>query len=255
LLRETTRRGNMAIQVSARGHDGAATRAGEWPVIATLPRAPIGSWGSAVVIAAHPADEVLGVGGTMSLLAAAGTRLRLVVVTDIYFPVYGQGDSPPRAGRPAAQTSGALTAQALRVLGAQHTEVVRLGLPGPALVWREDELTAVLAGLTEGFDACLAPWLRDVRGGHEAVARAARRACPGSLGYPVWMWHWARPGDQRVPWHRAERVPLPPSAAAAKRAAVRALAERLPGGQRSGPPALTAAVAESFLRSDELLFR
>ena len=35
-----------------------------------------------VVIAAHPDDEVLGVGGTMAVLAAGGAQLRLIAVTD-----------------------------------------------------------------------------------------------------------------------------------------------------------------------------
>jgi GlcNAc-PI de-N-acetylase len=47
-----------------------------------LPVADLGAWSSAVIVAAHPDDEILGAGGTMALLAAAGTRLRLVAVTD-----------------------------------------------------------------------------------------------------------------------------------------------------------------------------
>ncbi|MFJ4922902.1 hypothetical protein [Streptomyces sp. NPDC088725] len=38
--------------------------------------------------------------------------------------------------------------------------------------------------------------------------------------YPVWMWHWARPADPRVPWGVAARIPLPDAAAARKRRAV-----------------------------------
>ncbi|NJA60592.1 PIG-L family deacetylase, partial [Streptomyces sp. NEAU-H3] len=37
---------------------------------------------------------------------------------------------------------------------------------------------------------------------------------------PVWMWHWARPDDPRVPWHRAARLDLPADVRARKRDAV-----------------------------------
>src|SRR5205085_190993 len=167
-------------------------------------------WASAVVIAAHPDDEVLGAGGTMALLAAAGARLRLVAVTDGEFSHRGR-DQAGLARRRVAET-----AAALRVLGAQDTEVIRLRLPDSGLAGREEEITARLAELAAGFDACLAPWLGDGHADHEAVGRAARRACARALGYPIWMWHWARPGDRRVPWHRAARVRLPPAIAAAQ---------------------------------------
>jgi len=61
---------------------------------------------------------------------------------------------------------------------------------------------ALVPDLTAGFTACLAPWTSDLHGDHEAVGRAARRAAGRVLFYPVWMWHWARPGDSRVPWRR-----------------------------------------------------
>ncbi|MGI5255775.1 hypothetical protein [Streptomyces angustmyceticus] len=38
--------------------------------------------------------------------------------------------------------------------------------------------------------------------------------------YPVWMWHWARPGDPRVPWGAAALLRLPADAAALKTAAI-----------------------------------
>ncbi|HMH89638.1 MAG TPA: PIG-L family deacetylase, partial [Streptosporangiaceae bacterium] len=121
----------------------------DWPELGRLPAADITSPASAVVLAAHPDDEVLGVGGTMSRLAAAGARLRLIAVTD------GEASHPGIAQPDAlARRRIAETAAALRVLGAQATEVIRLRFPDTGLDAREDELTALLPDLIAGFDIC-----------------------------------------------------------------------------------------------------
>jgi hypothetical protein len=46
-----------------------------WAGLKHLPAADPLGWPSAVIVAAHPDDEILGVGGTMAMLAAAGARL------------------------------------------------------------------------------------------------------------------------------------------------------------------------------------
>jgi LmbE family N-acetylglucosaminyl deacetylase len=233
-------------QIDAPGTDEDRWRS--WPVLGRLPRARFQCWTSAVVIAAHPDDEVLGVGGTMALLAAAGARLRLVAVTD------GEG-SHPEAADPAglAARRVAETTAALRALGAERTEVIRLRRPDTGLAGCEAALTVELRDLTAGFDICLAPWPEDVHADHEAAGRAARRACPVTLGYPVWMWHWAHPGDRRVPWHRALRVPLPGHVAAAKQAAIHCFASQLEDRAPSGQPVLTDGVLAHFDRAQEVL--
>ena len=87
------------------------------------------------------------------------------------------------------------TGAALRALGAQGAEVIRLGLPDSGLAGREERLVNVLAPLVEGFDLCLAPWDHDLHPDHEAAGRVARKAAAGAFySFPVWMWHWASPG-------------------------------------------------------------
>jgi LmbE family N-acetylglucosaminyl deacetylase len=221
-----------------------------WPALGRLPAAPITDWASAVVLAAHPDDEVLGVGGIMSVLASAGARLRLVAVTD------GEASHPGHAEPGAlAQRRVAETAEALRVLGAQPTEVIRLRLPDTGVAEREDEVTGLLRDLVGGFDVCLAPWQQDMHADHEVVGRSARRASPRTMFYPIWMWHWAFPGDPRVPWDRGVRVPLPPEVAARKRAAIGCFASQL---ERRGPglePVLPPGAVAHFTRGQEVLFR
>jgi LmbE family N-acetylglucosaminyl deacetylase len=228
------------------GTDEAEWRA--WAGLRRLPPADLSGWARVLVLAAHPDDEVLGAGGTMALLAAAGAQLRLVSVTDGEASHPGHPDPAALAARRADETAGAL-----KVLGAEATEVIRLGFPDTRVAAREDALAAVLRDLAADCDAVLAPWDRDVHADHEAVGRAARRASPLTYWYPVWTWHWARPGDTRVPWEQGVSVSLRPSIAARKRAAIRCFASQLePRGSGAGP-VLTPGTVAHFTRDHEVL--
>jgi LmbE family N-acetylglucosaminyl deacetylase len=225
-----------------------------WPGLSALPELDLLGWESAVVVAAHPDDEVLGAGGILALLAAAGARLRLVAVTD------GEASHPGADRVVLARRRAGERAAALSALGLPGAEVIRLGMPDSGVAAREAGLAAALAGLVPGFAACLAPWEDDRHPDHEAAGRAARRACAGMppgavLSYPVWTWHWAGPADPRVPWDRAVRVPLPPAARARKRAALACFAsqaEDRPGGRG---PVLEPGFLAHFGRGAEILFR
>jgi LmbE family N-acetylglucosaminyl deacetylase len=204
-----------------------------------------------VIVAAHPDDEVLGAGGLISVLAAAGARLRLVAVTDGEGSHRDHGDPAALARQRTAETAAALTA-----LGAAATEVIRLGLPDTGLASCEDKLTEALAPLVADFELCLAPWEHDMHPDHEAAGRATRRAGVRVLYYyPVWMWHWARPADLRVPWHRALRIPLPPGAVAAKRAAIGCFTSQIRDRGHGLGPVLSPGMIAHFTRTAEVLLR
>lgn len=223
-----------------------------WPWLNTRPGAGLALLAGAksvVIVAAHPDDEVLGAGGLIAMLAAARARLRVVAVTDGERSHRGHASPASLARRRTAET-----ATALRALGARTVEVNRLQLPDAGLAPREDELTAALRPLVSGFDLCLAPWDHDLHPDHEAAGRATRRARQGSMyTYPVWMWHWAFPGDPRVPWDRAVRVPLPPRAAGRKRAAITCFASQTEDRGHGLGPVLTPGVIAHFTRSMEVL--
>jgi LmbE family N-acetylglucosaminyl deacetylase len=222
---------------------------GGWPRLGRLPAVDPLAWRSVAVIAAHPDDEVLGAGGLMAMLAAAGVRLRLIAVTD------GEASHPGADPAVVARTRIAESAAALDRLGAGDAEVIRLGFPDAGVADREEELAAILAERCAGFGACLAPWEADGHADHEAAGRAARRAVPDMLAYPVWMWHWATPGDPRVPWQRACRVALPADAAARKRSAIAAFASQLTDREGGLAPILPAGVVAHFTRRQEVLLR
>jgi LmbE family N-acetylglucosaminyl deacetylase len=224
-----------------------------WVELQLLPVADPRAWPNVVIVAAHPDDEVLGVGGTMALLAAAGARLRLVAVTD------GEASHPGADPAGIARTRTAESAAALDRLGIRDIDVVRLRFPDTGLAAREGELTARLREQCDGFGMCLAPWEGDAHADHEAAGRAARRAARLAglklLTYPIWMWHWAKPGDLRVPWQRACRIPLSPDVAARKRSAIGAFTSQLTDREGVGGPVLPPGIVAHFSRSREVLLR
>ena len=224
-----------------------------WPELRHLPAVDPRAWACVVVVAAHPDDEILGVGGTIAVLAAAGVRLRLVAVTD------GEASHPGADPAVIARTRAAESAAALDVLGAHDIEVVRLRFPDTGLAAREELLSAVLGEQCAGFGVCLAPWEADAHADHEAAGRAAcragRRAGVKVLTYPIWMWHWAKPGDRRVPWHRACQVRLPAAVAARKRDAIDVFASQLTDRGPDTGPVLPAGIVAHFTRQEEVLLR
>jgi LmbE family N-acetylglucosaminyl deacetylase len=222
-----------------------------WLELRHLPVVDPATWPSVAVVAAHPDDEVLGAGGTMAILAAAGARLRLIAVTD------GEASHPAADPAVIARLRAAESAAALDALGVRNVEVIRLRFRDTGLAGREQELSAVLYEQCAGFEVCLAPWDGDAHADHEAAGRAARRAAQRAgqrvLTYPVWMWHWAKPGDLRVPWHRASRVALPADVAARKRSAIQAFTSQLTDRDRSTGPVLPAGIVAHFTRAQEVL--
>lgn len=206
-----------------------------------------------VVVAPHPDDEVLGVGGLLALLAAAGTQVDVVAVTDGEASHPG-GSVPPHALATLriAETHAALDALGLRVTP------THLHLPDGGSHALE---RPVLEALRLDPDTwLLGPWSGDGHPDHEAVGRACESAARHDgarlLAYPVWAWHWATPADQRVPWARAARVDLAAPVQAAK---TRAVAQFVTQTQPLGPtpadsPVLPPPVLMRFARPYEIVF-
>lgn len=177
-----------------------------------------------VIVAPHPDDEVLGVGGWAASMAASGTAVTVVAVTD------GGASHVPTAARSRVDLERLRVAEsdaALMDLGVHRC--VRLGLPDGDVGAHETELAQrlheVLASLgsAEGL-WCAATLRTDGHPDHEAVGRASAAAAASAgcvfVEYPVWMWHWAEPGDAAVPWSAARTVLLNDDARARKSRAV-----------------------------------
>ena len=87
-----------------------------------------------------------------------------------------------------------------------------------------------------------------------AAAVAAARAGAKLLEYPVWMWHWARPDDTAVPWHRMTRIAPDPAAVARKRLAARQFRSQLTRYDPDSDPVLPPVALQRLLAVGEVAF-
>lgn len=206
-----------------------------------------------VVVAAHPDDETLAVGGLMGAVHAAGGDVELVVATD------GEAAFPglDAAGRAElARTRRRELDTALAAQGLGDIPVYRLGMPDSAL--DAVALAEALAPLLRDADAYFAPWTGDPHPDHAAAGRAAAAAAPVTahgFGYPIWMWAWLTPDDPSIPWPHAFAHPLDDAARAAKRHAVTCFASQLAAGPGGEPPIVGPAVLPYFDTGEEIVFR
>ncbi|MFD5869054.1 PIG-L deacetylase family protein [Corynebacterium sp. NPDC060344] len=280
--------------------DAGVTTAGQWrEALAEHPAPAIAlDAGRLVVVAPHPDDEVLGLGATMAARSARSAEALAEVTpgadgsgaltSDVVVCVSDGAASHPgevaegemRGRRQAECEDGA------RELG---IDLRMLGLPDGGL-----DATAVDAALHPALDelepaTVAVTWSGDGHPDHHVCAESVRRWWEGRRGggdgsgaavslleFPVWMWHWAKPGDPDVPWARLRRVGLShlvgvmggdsgakkshadivADAFAHKRRALAAHASQL-APQSDAPDAtviLPEAVVERFFLGDEWVF-
>jgi len=188
-----------------------------WDVPASWPRLLLDLRGRAVVVSPHPDDETLGVGGLLWMLRRQGRAVVVVAVTD------GESSHPATTTRTTADLARRRRDEqvaALAHLGIGMTDLVRLGLPDTAVFEHEADLADALVSLARADDWLIAPWEADGHRDHDAAGRAAGLAADVGgvrlLRYPLWAWHWARPGHPALRSWQPLRVDLPDAALRAK---------------------------------------
>ena len=222
-----------------------------WGGLADLPSvdaadlAPPG--GRAIIVAPHPDDEVLACGGLLQLLHAQGTRTVLVAVTDGAASHPGSTLLPPEtlARLRPQETLAALRALGLGMdggAGPAAPQVLRARIADGRVGADIEQLQTLLQQLLRPGDTVFVTWRQDGHPDHEACGMAAAmaaRACRATLvEMPVWSWHWAAPGDDRLPWRRASRLELSPDILRRKRQAVDCFATQLRDDPSTGQPAI-----------------
>jgi len=212
--------------------------------------------GRIVVVAPHPDDETLGVGGAMCVAQRLGLEVELIALTE------GEASHAASPAFPAArlaQLRAGERSRALTALGLSGAPLAQLNLPDGALA-RSVGLAARLTPLLRGARCCFAPLRCDGHPDHDAAGSAAALAC-AAIGvalceYPIWAWSWSHPARDELPWTRARRIPLPDFARHAKRDAMRAYGSQTEAryGTPAAAPILPASVLAHFARDFEVLF-
>jgi LmbE family N-acetylglucosaminyl deacetylase len=203
-----------------------------------------------VVLAAHPDDEVLGVGGLLIDLAGRGSQIVAVWVTD------GEASHPGSHAIEPEQLAWKRRAEsrrALAALGVAPMLSVVLGLPDGGLGDCLPALRTAVRDLVGPDDVVLAPWRGDGHPDHEAVGSVAAEFATTLLEYPIWMWHWAMPDDDRVPWARLRTVAVPDPAAKARAIDAFDTQVRPIGPEPEDAAILPPDVVARFLRSHEVV--
>ena len=208
-----------------------------------------------VVVAAHPDDESLGAGGLMARADLLGIPVHVIVATN--------GDaSHPRSQTTSPTQLASIRRTELRAAVrsvAPGASVEFLDLPDGRLGAHHRELTARVAAATAGDGALIvAPWRHDGHEDHEAAGAAAsevaRETGAQLLEYPVWMWHWATPTNEQVPWEQFVSLQLSAEELSAKATAILAhTSQNLPLSAGEGDEqALCVGFREYFDRPFEV---
>ena len=164
----------------------APTAEGDWVRLVTKAPELVLSTRPAVVVAPHPDDETLAVGGLLAELRLRNVDVHVIAVTD------GEASHPGDRGLAALRRQE--QEAALRELGIDRPPE-RLGLPDSHVADHVDRLRSAIETCCRPETVVLAPWEHDGHTDHDACGVAARRATERTgatlLAYPVWAWQWA----------------------------------------------------------------
>lgn len=184
----------------------------------------------AVVLAAHPDDEVLGIGGLLHLLARDGWQVDVVWASD------GEASHPGStavAPDELARRRRDESLDARRELGLDGA-TTWLALPDSGLQAHEGQVAAGLQGTVGDagpVDLLLAPWHADGHPDHEVCGRVAlalgQRSGVPVWEVPIWAWHWGGPAGLGPRWPHARTVTLDEQARNAKATAVQRFSSQL----------------------------
>ena len=204
-----------------------------------------------VVVAPHPDDEILACGGLLALSAKANFPVVVVAVTDGEAS-HGRADGHRRSalGEQRAHERRAGLVQ----LGIDPACVVRLKIADGGVAQKINQIFRRLNHLLQLEDVVVTTWSKDGHPDHEATAQAVRLTGCKLLQAPVWMWHWAKPADRKIPWANLVATELTDSAVQAKQNALAQHHSQLARCNSRSEPVLLPSIVERSARRHEYFF-
>lgn len=237
------------------GHGTAESSWLGWLAHQTVPRVSAAAICAAnsrlVVIAPHPDDEILACGGLLALCATLRFPVLVVAITD------GEASHGPANESARAKLCQQRTHErcaGLIQLGIDPHCVARLKIPDGQASMYGDVIFNRLEGLLRSGDQVVTTWVLDGHPDHEATAQAALRTGCNLLQAPVWMWHWAQPGDARIPWADLVALDLADHTIDAKQKALARHHSQLGSRTTESGPVLATAIVERAARRQEYFF-
>ena len=195
------------------------------------------------IFAPHPDDEVLGCGGLLQQLAANGNPIVLIHVTN-------GTQSHPNSQIYSQESLDIIRPQesvkALKLLGIAHqVKTIALDLTDGNVFSQQDQFQQKLTSIIRHNDVLVTPFMQDGHPDHEAtglvVASFAKQYHLACYQVLIWAWHWAKPADNRIPWHHAMRVDLTPEQLQRKIEAIACFESQITADESTGTPPILSA--------------
>lgn len=166
--------------------------------------------GDVLVLAPHPDDESLAMGGAISKAVASGRRVNVAIVTD-GAQSHPNSRSHPPAVLAALRREEAKTAVAILTEG--QSTPIWLGYPDLAAPEHEEDFETVARSLrqvTPGASALWTTWGGDPHPDHQRVWRLAQYLAekhPGMRVFGAPLWSRVQPLVMQVPLEKLRRFP------------------------------------------------